>query len=192
LSDIGEIYVASLSDYNAGRLHGTWIDCDEGADSIWEQINDMLAKSPEASICQWCGNPVKGEHIGHQPMGGIAEEWEIHDYQGWGSIRGIDKHYSIEQLAEMGMALAEHGEFYEVWSADTGETDPKIFEDQRWGEFESASEFGQQWFDGVYDSSAYSELYNYVDWESYGEGLLSSYGHAWGEGNRTLYVWHPG
>jgi hypothetical protein len=35
-------------------------------------------------------------------------------------------------------------------------------------------------------------LYNYVDWESYGEGLLSSYGHAWGEGNRTLYVWHPG
>ena len=33
------IYVASLSDYNAGRLHGVWIDAAEELDEIWSQIN---------------------------------------------------------------------------------------------------------------------------------------------------------
>ena len=28
------IYVASLSDYNAGRLHGEWIDADQGAEGM--------------------------------------------------------------------------------------------------------------------------------------------------------------
>ena len=32
------IYVASLSDYNAGRLHGTWINASYGADEIREEI----------------------------------------------------------------------------------------------------------------------------------------------------------
>ena len=40
------IYVADLAAYNAGHLHGAWIDtCDDVSD-IWEQINTMLAASP--------------------------------------------------------------------------------------------------------------------------------------------------
>ena len=54
------IYVASLSDYNTGRLHGRWIDASQPADAIREEIALMLAESKEP----------------------IAKEWAIHDYGG--------------------------------------------------------------------------------------------------------------
>ena len=41
------IYVASLSDYNAGRLHGTWLDADVEAADLAEGVQAMLASSPE-------------------------------------------------------------------------------------------------------------------------------------------------
>ena len=59
------IYVACLSSYNAGRLHGRWIDCDQTAEEIREEIRLMLEESPEP----W------------------AEEWAIHDYEGFGGLR---------------------------------------------------------------------------------------------------------
>ena len=36
------IYVASLSDYNAGRLHGVWINAANGAEEINEKVVEML------------------------------------------------------------------------------------------------------------------------------------------------------
>jgi antirestriction protein len=56
-NDTPRIYVASLSDYNAGRLHGCWVDCDQDADSINAEIAAMLAASADPG----------------------AEEWAIHD-----------------------------------------------------------------------------------------------------------------
>jgi len=55
------IYVASLSDYNAGRLHGAWIDADSDVEVMEEEVADMLAKSR------------------HQP----AEDYAIHDHEGF-------------------------------------------------------------------------------------------------------------
>ena len=44
------IYVASLSDYNAGILHGEWVSFDDfsSAGEVWEAIRAMLADSPTA------------------------------------------------------------------------------------------------------------------------------------------------
>jgi len=56
------IYVASLSDYNAGRLHGGWFDADREPEKLEKEIGFMLACSPEL----------------------IAEEWAIHDHEGFG------------------------------------------------------------------------------------------------------------
>ena len=41
LSGTPRIYVASLSDYNAGHLHGRWIDADQDPDAIREEIAAM-------------------------------------------------------------------------------------------------------------------------------------------------------
>ena len=67
------IYVACLAAYNNGKLHGCWIDATQELDDIQDQINSMLASSPEED----------------------AEEYAIHDYEGFGSYRlgeyeGID------------------------------------------------------------------------------------------------------
>ena len=78
------IYVASLSDYNAGRLHGVHIDlseCDD-VDEVWARINKMLAASPEFKAF---------------PQGGPAEEWAIHDYEGFGEWR-ISEYQSINTV----------------------------------------------------------------------------------------------
>ena len=80
------IYVACLAAYNAGTLHGAWIDADQSAEAIWAEIRAMLATSPENSTCQWCGATLTSAdgivrwnkactYGGHLP--GNAEEWAI-------------------------------------------------------------------------------------------------------------------
>ena len=46
-TDTPRIYVACLASYNAGILHGRWIDADNGAEQVQEEIENMLAESPE-------------------------------------------------------------------------------------------------------------------------------------------------
>jgi UDP:flavonoid glycosyltransferase YjiC (YdhE family) len=42
-----QIYVASLSDYNAGILHGKWIELEgKTTDEIQKEIEQILAESP--------------------------------------------------------------------------------------------------------------------------------------------------
>lgn len=49
-----QIYVACLSSYNAGKLHGVWIDLDgKDADDIEAEVKDMLAASPMADAEEW-------------------------------------------------------------------------------------------------------------------------------------------
>ena len=80
------IYVASLADYNAGRLHGRWIDADQSADAIRDEISQMLAESKEP----------------------IAEDWAIHDYEYFGDLR-LSEYEGIDQVAEVAFQISEHG-----------------------------------------------------------------------------------
>ncbi len=59
------IYVACLAAYNAGRLHGVWIEAEQSPEDIWSEVADMLAVSPEP----------------------CAEEWAIHDHEGFGALQ---------------------------------------------------------------------------------------------------------
>src|SRR5580704_284540 len=59
------IYVASLSDYNAGRLHGAWISAAQTAEELSESVQEMLNSSPSPG----------------------AEEFAIHDFDGFGPLR---------------------------------------------------------------------------------------------------------
>lgn len=76
--------VASLSDHNAGVLHGRWIDVTD-ADAMRDEINAMLAASPTA-----------------KREGSVAEENAVHDYDGFGSIH-LGEHPDLDAV----VALAE-------------------------------------------------------------------------------------
>ena len=80
------IYVASLADYNAGRLHGDWIVLDSDVDRIWQKIQAILDTSDEP----------------------IAEEWAIHDSEGFGPV-GVREHESLASLARVAEGVDRYG-----------------------------------------------------------------------------------
>src|SRR5690242_9229769 len=85
--DSPRIYVADLAAYNAGRLHGAWIDADQDPDEIRAEIQKMLEASPEPG----------------------AEEYAIHDYEGFGSIR-FSEFEDLDRISEMAKLIDEHGD----------------------------------------------------------------------------------
>ena len=75
-----------------------------------------------------------------------AEEWAIHDYEGFGDIR-VSEYAGIDTVSEMGQAIGTHGASYIAWVIDTGQTDVKQFEDEFQGVYEDEADFGYQYFD---------------------------------------------
>lgn len=82
------IYVADLAAYNAGHLHGVWINASNGEEEIQEQIQAMLKESPIAN----------------------AEEWAIHDYENFDGIE-ISEYESLERIVDYVCFLNEYPEF---------------------------------------------------------------------------------
>jgi len=93
VSDSPRIYVASLSDYNNGRLEGEWIDFDDYNDGeeIIDAIKDMLEELNEK-----------------YKDGEVREEWAVHDYEGFPSSfyseymgeEDFQQIYDIKEYAE--------------------------------------------------------------------------------------------
>jgi antirestriction protein len=88
------IYVASLADYNNGRLHGEWIDATRDPAEIYTDIDAMLARSKEPD----------------------AEEFAIHDYEQFGDCR-IHEYNSIDFVSHIARGIAEHGYAFAAWAA---------------------------------------------------------------------------
>ena len=88
MSEEIRIYVACLAAYNNGYLHGEWIDATQDMDDIQEQVQAMLKASP-----------IEEE----------AEEYAIHDYEGYGSYR-LGEYEGLERAHEIACFIEEHGE----------------------------------------------------------------------------------
>ncbi len=88
-----KIYVASLSDYNSGTLHGEWISAAQSTDDIHNEIRMMLAKSEESN----------------------AEEWAIHDYEDFGAVR-LHEYEDMSVVATIASGLVEHGPTFGHWA----------------------------------------------------------------------------
>ena len=144
------IYVASLADYNAGRLHGKWIDADQDADAIQTEVNAMLAESKEP----------------------IAEEWAIHDYE-LGGIQ-IGEWESFEKISTWATGIAEHGPAYAAWVANAPDynIESDDFLEAYAGEFHSLSDFTTEIYDGMYSETELGPLAMYIDWDAVGRDLM--------------------
>lgn len=129
MADCPRIYVASLSDYNCGTLHGVWIELDEYSDydDVMETVERMLAASPSVAA---------GESD-------VAEEFAIHDHDGFHGYR-VSDYASLRELVPVAAAIAEHGiamaEWLDLSSADT-EDAIEQFDDVYVGEWESEEDW---------------------------------------------------
>ena len=128
------IYVACLAAYNSGWLQGAWIDVGDDADAVWAAIAAMLKTSPVAR----------------------AEEWAIHDYEGFG---GVEIAGFLRERGVLGALVLEHvgGD---VEAART------TLDEQYHGVFESLADC----FQALTEETTVipGALRNYIDWQAMG------------------------
>lgn len=197
-TDSPRIYVASLSDYNAGVLHGAWIDANQSADQIQAEVSAMLRESKHPNVtvdCIECDGKGERDIIGGtepcpycNQTGQVpsAEEWAIHDYEGFAGFK-VSEHQSFEDVSCMAKAIEDHGAAFAVWHnyAPDYNTDESDFQEAYAGEWDSLADYVQDYWDqcGSFDCDKTSDNQwwhpaNYIDWERMGEDLQRS-GDIW-------------
>ena len=138
------IWVASLSDYNAGVLHGAWLDATVEPDELADAIRFILKNS-------------------HEPY---AEEHGIFDYDGFsegvGSLLG--EWASLATVSRIANGIVDHGDAYAAWAAYVGpERTEQLdrFEDHYLGEWESIEAYGDEL---LQESDAYRIVNEAPEW----------------------------
>jgi len=81
------VYVADLAAYNNGCLHGVWVDATQDLEGMQEQVAEMLKTSP-------CDE--------------VAEEYAIHDYEGFGAYK-VSEYEGLEGVRKVAGFLEEFG-----------------------------------------------------------------------------------
>jgi len=138
------IYVACLAAYNDGILHGAWIDADQDADTIRDEIAAMLARSP-----------IRG-----------AEEYAIHDYEGFENVT-VHEYASIEKVARMAAFIGEHGALgaglLDEFNGDMDQAETAMRDDYH-GQFASLADYVEEL---IRESITIPKaLEYYIDWKA--------------------------
>lgn len=165
-----DIYVASLTDYNAGVLHGVWIRDLENAidsDEIMEEIEAMLEESPTAAR----ESEEQDDLI-------EAAEWAIHDYSADFDYHklGLGEHEDLDELIELAKLVDEHGEAFVLFVENEGfdiDTARNAFEEAYEGEYKDEEDFAYELVDSLgYLDTAPDILKNYFDYEAFARDLF--------------------
>lgn len=203
------IYVACLASYNAGKLHGVWIDCDQDVDYIQAEIADMLRASPEPNVevncpqCDGSGELQPDEECPECHGSGkvpSAEEWAIHDYEGFGSWK-LSEHESIETIAAYAAILDElddsEAEAFQAWidnhgspSYDIDESSLDDFREQYQGCYDSLADYAEQWAEDTGSIPKDFPAWIRIDWEATGRDFQLG-GDIWThQGEHGLHVFY--
>lgn len=145
-----QIYIACLASYNNGILFGKWIDATQDESDIVAEIQDILANSP-----------IEG-----------AEEWAVHDFEGFGGIR-IEEYSSINTIVEYVSFITQHGELGKALLAEYAMDDAEtMLNDYYQGCFDSEVDFAWQLFDECYAHQIPDNLICYFDCEAFARALF--------------------
>lgn len=149
------IYVACLAAYNNGRLHGRWIDATQESEEIAAEVQAMLRLSP-----------ISG-----------AEEWAIHDYEGFGPI-SLSEWESFDRVSEIAQGIEEHGEAFAAWLSGDTSRSAEHFSEQFAGTWDSEKDFAYNWVEetGSWNGvEVPEELWGYLDWDVVARDLMQDF-----------------
>ena len=124
------IWVGSLADYNAGRLHGDWFDAAVPDEQLLAEVQAMLDASPEP----------------------IAEEYGIFDYDEFGAFKP-GEYEDLQTVTAVARGIAEHGPAFAIW-AELHDADPDIlaqFEDAYIGHFDEPEDWARDTLSDIDD-----------------------------------------
>lgn len=199
------IYVASLADYNAGVLHGAWIDATD-ADTIQDEVNAMLRASKHPNVMVSCpdcdgtsavaegltdafdapdGEPIYACDTCHD-NGEVpsAEEWAIHDYEGFAGIK-LSEWEPFETVANLAALIEEHGEAIALfYNNDTSRDIDSLaddFQEAYRGQHDTLEAYAADYIEqtGMLDN-VNETIKNYFDYESFARDLKLG-GDVWTE-----------
>lgn len=143
------IYVADLAAYNNGKLHGVWINATDDLDDIWNQVNQMLAESPED----------------------FAEEYAIHDYESFEGY-ALSEYEGLKTAHEIACFIEEYpdfgGELLNNFGGDLEEAKAAA-EENYCGCYKSLADFAEEL---TGETTQISEnLAYYIDYERMGRDM---------------------
>ena len=143
------IYVADLAAYNNGKLHGVWINATDDLDDIQEQVNQMLAESPE----------------------GFAEEYAIHDYEGFDGY-DLSEYEGLKTAHEIACFIEEYpdfgGELLNNFDGDLEEANAAA-EENYCGCYKSLADFAEELTEET--TQIPENLAYYIDYERMGRDM---------------------
>ena len=151
MQTIGEIkiYVADLAAYNAGHLHGQWIDATQEPEDIQSQVDEMLKKSPIE----------------------FAEEYAIHDFEGFEGYR-LGEYDGIEKAHRVAAYIEEHGKLgaalLEYYGDDLEEAE-KAMTERYAGQYLSLADYAQELTEETAEIPEH--LASYIDYEKMGRDM---------------------
>ena len=141
-----KIYIACLSAYVSGYLHGKWVDATLDVEDIQEEIKEILSTSPVPD----------------------AEEHAIHDYDNFyeaGSYLG--EYPDLEKVVEVARMIEEHGKLaaklVSHLSGDVSEA-ARVLEEDYIGVYESVADYVEEFSRQCHEIPEWLEFY--IDWES--------------------------
>jgi antirestriction protein len=140
------VWAGCLAAYNAGELHGCWIDANQEPEEIMAEIRAMLDQSPEAG----------------------AEEFGFFDYEGFGPLN-LCQYTPVATIANLASKIEEHGElFAHVVNHFCGDFDEATAAmDEYQGCYKSLSDWGYEYAESCGHIDDKNPLTNHIDWSSY-------------------------
>jgi antirestriction protein len=169
------VYVASLADYNAGRLHGQWLSANVGHEELEASVQLMLAASPTPG----------------------AEEFAIFDSEGFGPLR-LEEYESLGTVTAIARGIAEHGPAFAHWAALVGTTnvaERDNFDDVYRGHWLSVTAYAEDFLDCLGANqcieeavSEYLQPYVKLDVEGFARDLELGGDIIASEGDGGVYV----
>ena len=180
-----QIYVACLASYNNGDLYGKWIDADQDVEDIRNEIAELLRGSKHPNVRVKCPDECENGIVGGggDPMSKCgachgegtvpsAEEWAIHDYDGFGSIN-MGEHPDLEQVAAIAHNISEHGDAFIAFVSDVaglGYCDAddweQNFQDAYAGTFNSKEAYAEQFIEETCNMKDIPDIIrNHIDYE---------------------------
>ena len=170
-----KIYVASLSDYNNGHLHGSWIEAAQDADEIHSSIHSMLDKSPQPD----------------------AEEYAIHDYEGFAAFT-VGEYEDIGLVALVAAGIVEHGRSFSHWVNVVGTQDTERlhrFDEHYRGVWSSLAEYAEDLLDDMGTTvesftPGWLQAYVSIDYSSLGNDLSADL-ETGRDPDGTIHIFDP-
>ncbi len=137
-----KIYIVCLAAYNIGYLHGCWVDATQDEDALWGNIRKILDESPIPN----------------------AEEWAIHDYEGFSSL-DIHEYSDVRSICEKVRFIQAYGKLGAVAVNYYGdlESAEAALRYHYHGEWQSELEFATELFDELYEPDIPENIRCYID-----------------------------